>query len=351
MLGVVACGDSRGMNTPIENVPERFAEAYCAQLEQCGGGPLIRLFLQGADCSEQLTRELRSQQLPRWQQAMEAGTLEYDGRALDSCIQQIESLGCDVFTQRAFDACEGAFMGQVEPGGTCNVDIECSGSRICRFPDDTCPGTCGERRGEGSSCSDDEECMSGLLCQQGTCTDPAASGEPCGTSDHPGCALPNTCVGADAEAGEPGTCQPLEELLTEAEGESCNLEGGPYCMDGLSCAVTGVSGGQAQFECVASSESGGSCRVGFPDPCPNGEYCDAEPMNLEFEGTCTALPTDGESCRQGELAARCAPDHTCVDGTCARVGELGAECGDDAECYSDRCEDGRCTEPPFCAAG
>ena len=126
---------------------------------------------------------------------------------------------------------------------------------------------------------------------------------------------------------------------------------GPFCMEGLSCAITGfMPGSGVTAECIGPADSGGTCNVGFPDPCPEGEYCDADLMSGEIEGTCTALPTDGEPCVEGAVFRACAAEHVCSEGTCKSVGRIGDPCDADEQCYSGNCDGGSCAEAPLCEA-
>jgi len=100
------------------------------------------------------------------------------------------------------------------------------------------------------------------------------------------------------------------------------------------------------FECVGASSSGGTCNLGFPDPCPSGEACDAMPFMAggSFEGSCQALPVAGEPCDQG----RCVPGSTCDGTTCRATQHLGGACTADGECYSGNCDGTTCVDGALC---
>jgi hypothetical protein len=102
------------------------------------------------------------------------------------------------------------------------------------------------------------------------------------------------------------------------------------------------------YVCATEAQSGGACKVGFPDPCPDGEFCDANLAGGSAEGTCHKLSTEGQACAG---SSKCAPGLVC-DGTetCRVLQSIGGACVDDVVCYSGACADGKCTAPPACQA-
>jgi hypothetical protein len=137
-------------------------------------------------------------------------------------------------------------------------------------------------------------------------------------------------------------------------GEPCDPSGGKLCEDELSCVLTGQAGGVLEWECRAPATSGGSCGVGLPEDCPDGEYC---PLLLEilagtFTAKCQPLPKAGEACATRPLDAlmpRCEPYARCgADLKCSELRDLGQSCASDAVCYSGRCADGACEPAHAC---
>jgi len=339
---IVACGQSTTTSGPeIEEVPPMLAQTICDVASDCFG-PFAEVFLT-TDCVGTFTAGVEDTSLPRWQASIEEGDLVYDGSEIAGCLAEIRGAGCDAFTLRLLETCGAAFDGQVAIGDACDSNDECAGDAYCELGA-SCPGTCATRKAAGSACVTDEECVSGTGCtDDGICGRPPGRGDSC-TGD---CGGGTICVGADEEEGTPGTCMTIDEVFTLEAGAECDIEGGEFCEPDLSCAVDEVDliGGTATFVCVAESSSGGTCKVGFPDPCPTGEFCDANPDLGVFEGTCTSLPGAGQPCHDGDLGAGCAGTLQCVDGTCTAIQRLGASCGGDEECYSGNCSGGVCTEP------
>jgi hypothetical protein len=123
---------------------------------------------------------------------------------------------------------------------------------------------------------------------------------------------------------------------------------GPLCNPDLSCVILSVTPA-IRAECRKAVSAGASCTVGFPDPCPSGNYCKA-PQNT-LDGTCTARPGDGVACASGPFggdADICALDARCDGGTCRARQNLGGTCVTDAVCFSEHCVDGKCALDGAC---
>lgn len=334
-----------GGNAAVEDVPALYADAFCDNVDTCGG-PLIEAFLGGNDCVDIFGPAITDGQLPLWQAGIEAGTIAYDGSMVSACLREIDRLGCAAFNARDIEACVAVFTGTVAAGGVCNSNEECTGSLYCDSGS-ACPGTCATRRAAGAACGDDETCTSGLTCEDGECTQPAALGAACGGDSAPDCALPGFCVGEDDDAGTPGTCRNIDDVFTASIGEPCDVENGVFCTGDASCALVEADfmTGATTWTCVAPSASGGSCNAGFPDPCPSGQGCDADIFSGSLDGTCQALPNAGMPCADSFIGAACADGLSCVDETCASIARLGAACEVGEGCASGFCEAGVCSVP------
>ncbi len=342
------CGDDDGGGGgDLTDAPAAVAESICNPLEECLGD-LATVFLGGQSCVDAVEPAVVNANAPLWQESIDAGRLAFDGSKLDDCISAASALGCAALESRDIAACEEAFEGLVEPGGACVMEIDCAGEAYCAFGA-ACPGICTARVGGGESCTSNEGCVSGLICGGGTCVMPAGNGEACGGSSAIECEAGLLCTGeTDTEAG---ACKPFDEVFTEAVGAPCNLVDGldPLCQEGLSCVVEDFDFATMEVTqtCAAPSSNGGACNLGFPEVCPTGEYCNANPMAGVFDGTCIDLPAAGETCRavSDGLGQPCAPAHACVSGTCRALQANGASCSDDGECYSGSCDGGLCAAP------
>ena len=344
-LMAVGCGDDGG-STSLDEAPTVVAESVCEPLEECLG-ELTELFLGGQSCLDAVEPGIRNASAPLWQESIDAGRLAYDGSRLGDCADATRRLGCEALRSRDIPACEEAFEGLVDPGGACVAEVDCAGAAHCAF-DAACPGVCTLRVGGGESCEDDVECQSGFVCN-GSCVTPAGSGESCGGGSAVTCEDGLLCAGEGDM--DPGTCKPFDEVLVGALGEPCNLIDGldPLCEPGLSCVIEDFDFMTMEVTqvCAARSSSGGSCFLGFPEACPTGEYCNADPMTGVFEGDCVPLPAAGAPCREVDdgLGQACAPNHACVDGTCRALQANGASCASAGECHSGNCEGGLCAAP------
>jgi hypothetical protein len=358
---VVACGGNSafeggdgdgGESVAFDALPAAFASAECELLERCYG-PLYELFLTFEDCETRAEAAYRDGDFSALEAALEAETIEYDGKKVASCLDVIATRDCAELSQRTIEVCEDAIVGSVEPGGACNVDEECIGSRICEVTDQ-CPGTCVERYDAGHPCEEDGECSDGLVCSNATnrCVAPAAAGETCGGGIEPQCDGGLLCAGEDENNGQTGTCRSEDELEERGAGEACWPTVGELCAPGLSCVVDSLT---PSFSCRAIPASGGVCGIGFPENCPVGEYCvitAAMVVEGTFTGTCERLPRAGEPCavRAIDIGATCAPYTRCdtSTGTCLGLRNLGESCSSDELCYSENCENGGCAPLRAC---
>ncbi len=351
-LAVAGCGSSHngGGNVAIDDVPAQYAGAACPTLQMCLG-PFVATFL-GGNCQTALEDQLADQDLPRWKMAIAMGTIVYHGDQVGPCAAAIQAAGCSVLASSNLPpACQGVFEGTIAVAGPCNMDEECMGDSYCDFSGSgTCPGTCKAKAAMGGSCTDDIECQNGLVCNGGSCGMPVGSGDACGGSTDANCPTGTFCIGANAMT--PGTCRTLTSLMTAASGATCKppTDSGDVvlCQSGLSCGVDMVGAMGATFKCTGLSTAGGACQYGFPDPCPTGQYCNADISMGMVSGTCTALPTAGQPCDSSSVAPSCADGLACISGTCVRVGRIGDACTTDDGCYSKNCDSGSCAAGPYC---
>lgn len=348
---VAGCGDDGGGggSVTLDEYGAGTAAATCEIFEECYGTDLLETFA-GADCVGRFSRIYDEAVVPQLEAAIAAGTITYDGGRAAACLDALESAGCGIVDRMPPPPCDEALVGTVAPGGACALNEECSGDSYCRI-EAACPGTCQARVSSGAPCSADDACQAGLRCFDGACQAAAGEGAACGGPSGIECAGGLVCIGAqDAGAGTPGrtgNCQPVTTVQIGAVGDLCDFQGGMLCQPGLSCALTGVSGGTTPvFECVAAASSGGTCNLGFPDPCPFDHTCEGVMPGMgDFEGTCTPLPGAGEPCRSG----RCADGTRCAsDDTCRTVQGLGGACTEDADCFSGYCDAGACAEAVLC---
>jgi hypothetical protein len=269
-----------------------------------------------------------------WQYAIDRGTLTYDPQQVQACIEAYETLGCQIYTQNQLPlACRLAAQGRVQPGGACQLDVECEAPARCEASDTMCPGVCMALAPSGAACLNSSDCENSLDCFQMHCAPRGLDGQPCGGNVAPQCAQGLFCRGDDPAMGIAGTCVSFESRQTAGLGEQCERYfTEPVCETGLFCVV-GTAG---DFVCQGPVTSGAACRYG-ENQCPSGEYCaGATPANPA--GTCTRLPALSEACPE----MQCALGTRCIRGTCLTPEENGATCVDDSDCYSLNCIAGIC---------
>jgi hypothetical protein len=356
LSALCACGDDSdgddgppaASGTPIDELPARYASALCEAYEACFG-PLFSVYLQGEDCLTRTTTRI-GDELPRFEDAIEKGTLRYDGRNVEACTDEVRERSCDELLNRESAACQAVFDGTIAAGAYCAMDAECQGNTYCKF-EDSCPGSCAELEVEGGRCNSDSSCESGLNCSDvsGRCEAPAGPGDRCNQGE-PECAPGYICAGASEDENTPGNCRTFDEVFAAASGESCNPVTGELCDDELVCRIDGVSSaGVISASCAARVEAGAPCKLAFPDACPEGQYCDI-PSNM-LAGTCRAKPRAGEPCGKSpfdDAGSICEAYARCDGQTCRALGHLGDSCSSSTNCYSEHCIGGKCVASEGC---
>jgi hypothetical protein len=348
----VGCGsssDSGGAKSvALADLPPLIANAACSALEACYGSA-SSLVLSGEDC-RQRTEAAFSDSITTLEDAVTNGHARYDGTKAQACIDAVKAAGCNLSSALDSDTCRAALDGTVDVGKDCTSDVECSGNAFCKSSN-ACPGACTAPGAVGASCTYDAQCDSALKCSKTThlCEQPAAVGASCGGASGPSCDLDMFCLGEDSKSGKSGTCTKIATLFTAKQGDTCDFSKGPLCDPSLSCSIQSISGaGQITASCAAKLASGAACKLGFPDACPSGEHCVAPTGSLD--GTCTALPKDGEPCATGAFGdgTACAAYTRCDNGTCRALQDLGGSCKTDDVCYSEHCLNGKCAPAGSC---
>lgn len=362
--GLAACGGSTGGFTsgqplPIEDLPAKLAESYCAAQKQCAPF-FFQIFFADRDCTATATEQFREASFNQLQSAVDAGKVEYDGKLAQQCLTEISEGSCSVLDNNMPDTCRRALTGTVETGGDCDIDGECSGLSRCEITGGACPGKCQPRANAGVACTKDGDCALGLTCAAvtGRCAAPAAEGAPCEGGSAVDCAAGLICIGNDDDQKREGVCKTGQNVLTKKVGEACDLQQGPWCETGLSCAVDSFENLMLTTTCHAPAASGGDCALGIPSECPTGEYCPLSALDLglgKLKAKCEPLPTEGEACGPELAFTRCAGELVCdttskpLQPTCAKLRSLGQTCTGDALCVSGHCSEGACVPESVCA--
>lgn len=336
--GACDSGTTEPTDLTLDDLPPRYATVVCGVAGRCLG-PLIDIVL--PNCGGDIEALAADSFVPVISNAIDRGTVTYDGAAMAACLTGLESASCSELDDLS-TICDEALTGTAALGQPCLIDAECLGEAFCNRALGACPGTCAALAGTGGSCTRGAECADGLRCSSGSCIVSSGTGQRC-TSDE--CEIGQACV--RESAGADGTCQPLESLLIAGIGENCELDSdGPYCQEGLSCVVTSVVSGMIDAQCAAPVGAGADCHPGVPDPCPGGQYCAADVGSGIIDGICEPMPAVGEACAPGigPTTGRCALGGRCISGTCVSVGRLGDPCTSDAGCASSNCNAGTCAE-------
>lgn len=344
-----AAGDAPACDrppVPLDDVPRLLAEAMCGALEDCNGAWYDTRFVRG-DCVESIAADTRARSADAWLASITSGETNYRPEHAPACLDAIRALGCDLITLALdeHDECVLGFGGNVSEGGSCWSDISCAGlGSVCAGAG--CPKRCTARLRRTQRCAGDSFCQRPLRCIGGVCANAAAVGAECHATDPtvaPPCEAGAQCFGWRESA--PGRCRALDAWYSRLEGEPCDAIDGPMCARGLSCVV---ESGREHVCRPRPLRSGSACRAAFPDICPVGEVCDADPLAGRLEGSCVPLPPAGEPCFEAtHVAPICASGAVCIDGACVAYVDNGGDCPvSELACRSSSCERDRCEPPP-----
>jgi hypothetical protein len=205
-LLALGCGSSSGSNgggggVPVEQFPQKYAEAICGQnFKCCDASELAGKTMSGCVSSNQSGLTLFVSII---NDSVAKGRSGYSAQQMGACIASLKALSCDDFKKQTGEnqaACMAAITPKVALGGACQGDFECIGG-VCPDGD---PGTLSGMPMDGTCVTAPVEAAIGQSCANGPCAsgycDPADStckalkgaGESCDPNSLAGeCA--NTC--------------------------------------------------------------------------------------------------------------------------------------------------------------
>ena len=351
-------GGGGGSATPIplDNLPAALSAAMCGIITDCLGD-LYSLYMPGQDCTTVNQAQFEDGDFANIKQGISDGTVVYDGTKAQACLDAISAAGCSLLTSRMPAVCKEAVAGTVTNGGDCTFNAECKEvNAYCKI-DATCPGKCSPLEMSGTACTTSDQCQTGLVCGENTkkCEAPVAAAGAC--SDSGAQCVAGLLCKRDSNTATSGTCSEMSQMFIAGIGETCDLQGGLYCQTGLACILdsinTSTNPPTAVMKCAAKVASGAPCRYSFPDQCPTDEYCSGVDLNtVKFDGTCSKLPTVGQTCTEGAiLGGGCASALVCdANKVCKEIHRLDGTCGGASECYSNTCAGGKCAVKSDCPA-
>lgn len=332
-----------GPGTPIVELPELLAQATCLSYDRCGGEDALEY---QKNCLARLSASFAAAFGPVVDQGVADGRIVYNPDFSDECSAQVAA--CQ-FGNQPPSGCLSLLDGQQIQGESCKSSYDCRGEASCvPGPGDTCPATCQPWAAVDEPCLGNDDCKRGLFCNVGgVCEAVGTVGAACGggMGSDPLCDTYLVCI--QPEPGSPdATCESTIALQTAGLNDPCGATTipptGPLCETTLSC--TDEAGGAI---CLAGSVAGASCKPGFPDPCPQSQYCDAT--------TCAPLPVTGEACVTYSfmLTNQCAAGYFCdVDTKCQPLIDNGDSCQGTVysgqDCFSGTCRDNKCVGDFVC---
>lgn len=338
----------------LDDAATELTEAVCAFSERCDLLELLELVV-NEPCDVFIKAQFEEGTLAATQAARDAGRINYSENAMARCVAELGASDCSADLESLFAVCDDAFEGQVDLGDACEASNECLGTAACRF-NNACPGSCGALPMAGEACDAQAGCATDSVCVEDLCVTPIGLNGACSENSAP------------CEAGlfcktnllfMTSACEPLNTNPV-GEGATCDLNGGPFCSTGLSCVAQPPAfvipnlPAIPEFKCLPKVSASDICFAGAPDQCPSGYFCDGFDLedleNLDIEGTCVALPNEGEPCATSLVGEICNVGLVCNGTTCASRVRNGSNCTADTECYGGSCTDGVCgpIQPEAC---
>ncbi|MGM0596510.1 MAG: hypothetical protein ACQES9_05660, partial [Myxococcota bacterium] len=336
----------------ITDVETSYYDLFCGKFTTCDNAPFFNIIIGDKEDCLAFMEEMSSSEsggLPDILDAVDEGTIIYDGQAAHECLVEMEALDCDAFENVEPEACRAVFTGTIALGESCTLDEECVSS-FCDT-EDSCPGTCAEPVLQGNGCDYSSECEPGTECVLGECiafTNALTEGEKC-DPDEDWCAEALYC---NSDSDE---CEAYLALGDECEGEN-DLECGPdaLCFEGADAAVCIEITTLVETEGEICDHSQGIlCAYYAGLTCA---YDDFDNMS----GTCVPIAQAGDLCFiSGENMTMIGCDYFgdsyCdltngyqEDAYCVLKKEAGEICGEDQECLSEWCDNGTCAPEEQC---
>ncbi|HOU91080.1 MAG TPA: hypothetical protein PLU22_08550 [Polyangiaceae bacterium] len=317
------------------------APALCGYLERCLGE--VTWDFGGPDCLSWVEFGLAEGVLPAFAAAVDEGRLAYSPALAATCVETTEQRAC-TFPIELFVSshlfCDGIFSGAAAEGESCGLLAECRSGLFCALGE-SCPGRCEPKATLGEPCESDAHCVAGLFCHpvDRLCVEPVAIGGSCTTWDR--------CVGGAFCDDDSGTCTGATASFSAPAGAPCSEASGVLCALGLRCVADPDAGRSGSAHCTSELFTPeAACRYGYPDACPDGYRCDIPEDALE--GSCRALPGEGEPCMSTWPRA-CAAGLLCDAGWCRVPAHLGEPCAGSGQCYSGACAGSLCVPATECA--
>lgn len=287
-----ACGGGGGGSSevPLESACQETNKVFCDVFERC---ELVYVTEMENHSQCEDANFFCDDDFNRMVEAVKAGRMAYDGKLARTCLDKISQTKCsEIFTifEMLEKECGEVFTGLVSENGNCYQDDECQNGLYCDESEQKCPGTCKPRAAQNESCAD-VPCLEELSCNEDdTCVPPAGNGQSC---------LSVRCQ--DELQCDYSQAPPICVVPGDA-GSSCTDE--DQCKPGLRCLNDKCTGQAAVGETCIIEES-----MDLIFACQTGNWCDADILHQQKEGTCKPKKNQGEECL---LPVECKPGLLCI---------------------------------------
>jgi hypothetical protein len=219
---LAACGsdDDETESDPnsLNTLGDEITAAHCSRVLNCcdaaerasafGGLPVSN----EEECLSSVEGIIQVNVIPRYEAALERGTITYDSSGVQNCVDGLLRVACVAFEPdprfaiEDIPACRGLFTAQLETTEFCTENFECK-TGFCALGESGEEGTCAEQPRNGDPCLANQ-CAFNLYCDE---NDTCAAQLP----DDSGCAFDAQCQSlncvdvAPPERSADLRCQPL----------------------------------------------------------------------------------------------------------------------------------------------
>jgi len=291
LVVVTGCGDGRpDVDTSADNVCTTVADIACFDMYQCCSEGEIERALgvsdprTEAECIDDVTA-ICDRQVAALNFSVRNKHVRFDAKIMNACLEAFvapKNVCVTISAKQPWvEPCmQNAWVGVVDPGGTCDFAYECvkdsfcSAGRVCTaLPGNGMPcgangcasdlfcdvGVCHPLLGPGGTCASNAQCQKGLFCDLAgtrTCTALHANGEACtgSTTCASSFCLPGSC------AGTQGTCFSNTGCFAHCADDNS------FCTTDATCQLGTCSGTATTCSVPADCTVPGSVCV-FPVKC------------------------------------------------------------------------------------
>jgi len=297
--------------------------------------PEIVDFLGGAPTTAELTAICDATLV----EFVEDGTVLLPSRAdLEACLAAVDAATCDTFNLNNVPECDNLLIGTIALGEDCESNDQCIGDAYCDENSGGSCGVCAATKADNASCENDDECLNQRCsipdsATTGTCRGFGFVGDNCIENDDCSGRLSCNSVSFQCVAEQTwslgDTCATFEDDCGFPFSDFYCNEGTMQCVAYLAVGATCTAGAglcslfeyeycdeQGTGRCIASTSRnlGQSCGIEMGEKCADGLICSVpfggggECVDPMPGSACDSTNSDDFSCG---IFLECQDDDTC----------------------------------------